>query len=221
MFSEIRLRRDSKGFQDPNSRRPLIEIPADPAATVTLCHLMFGMLAPGGIYTDWRAGEKSMLIDVYFGNDNRTQPLNWRISGTGGGFFEDGWNPGASGEGLEVASTGRKWMYAIHQEHYPKTAMVLRGATNLVALVFQFEGSVAPYLRVEDSRDVAIFQSISGHWSGPPGPLADIRGGGNIALFNTAICNNKRVITEQPHAWNAGSERTGRDFARQTAWIKR
>jgi len=221
MFSMIQLKADSKGFEDPASRKPLLELPDDPAATVTVCHLMCRMLTPGGIYADWRAGEKSMMIDVHFGNDNRTQPLNWRISGTGGGFFENGWNPGASGEGLEITSTGRKWMYAIHQEHYPRTAMVLRGARNLVALVIQFEGSVAPYLRVENCEDITVFQTIAGHWSGEPGPLVHVVGGRNIALFNSLICNNSRIVTERPGGWDAGASSANRGFSGQTVWIKR
>ena len=221
MFSWIELAADSKGFQDRRARKPLLEIPADPSATVTLCHLMCGMLAPGGIYTDWRAGEKSMMIDVFLGNDNRTQPLNWRISGAGGGFFENGWNPGASGDGLEVTSTGRKWMYAIHQEHYPGTAAIFRGAKNLTALVLQFEGSAAPYVRMENCHNVTIFQAIAGHWSGKPGPLVHVVGGRNIALFNPAICNNRRVVTEQPNGWDAGPSSKNRGFSRQTVWIKR
>ena len=221
MFSLIQLKADSQGFENPASRRPLLEIPDDPSATVTVCHLMCRMLAPGGIYTDWRAGEKSTMMDVFFGNDSRTQQLNWRISGRGGGFFENGWNPAPSGEGLEITSTGRKWMYAIHQEHYPRTALILRGARRLVALVLQFEGSVAPYVRIEDCEDIAIFQTIAGHWSGPPGPLFGVVGGKRIALFNSLICNNQGIITEEPDGWNAGPSSPGRDFARQTGWIKR
>jgi hypothetical protein len=221
MFSMIQLKADSKGFEDPASRKPLLEIPDDPAATVTVCHLMCRMLAPGGIYTDWRAGEKSTMMDVFFGNDSKTQQLNWRISGTGGGFFENGWNPAPSGEGLEITSTGRKWMYAIHQEHYPKTALVLRGAKHLVALILQFEGSVAPYMRIENCEDIVVFQTIAGHWSGPAGPLIHVVGGRSIALFNSLICNNKRVITEEPGGWDAGPSSPDRGFARQTVWIKR
>ena len=221
MFSMIQLKADSSGFEDPASRKPLLEIPDDPSATITVCHLMFRMLAPGGIYTDWRAGEKSAMMDVFFGNDSKTQQLNWRISGTGGGFFENGWNPAPSGEGLEITSVGRKWMYAIHQEHYPKTALILRGARHLVALVLQFEGSVAPYVRLENCEDIAIFQAIAGHWSGPPGPLFHVVGGRNIALFNSLICNNRRVVTEEPDGWDAGPSSPDRGFARQTAWIKR
>jgi hypothetical protein len=221
MFSILQLKADSKGFEEPASRKPLFEIPDDPSATVTLCHLMCRMLAPGGIYTDWRAGEKSRMLDVHFGNESKTQQLNWRISGAGGGFFENAWNPAPSGEGLEITSTGRKWMYAIHQEHYPKTAAVLRGAKHLVALVLQFEGTVAPYVRMEDCEDVAIFQAIAGHWSGEPGPLIHVVGGRNIALFNAVICNNRRVITEEPNGWNAGPSSPNRAFARQTGWLKR
>ena len=64
MWSIIKLRGNAAGYQDTASRKTLIDVPADPAATVTLCHLFFQMETPGGIWVDWRAGQKSMLIDT-------------------------------------------------------------------------------------------------------------------------------------------------------------
>ena len=71
-------------------------------------------------------------------------------------------------------------------------------------LVFQFEGSSAPYVRMENCRNGSIFQGIAGHWLGEPGPLLDMVGGRDLALLNSAICNNRSVITEQPAGWQAG-----------------
>lgn len=224
MYSAIKLKAESRGFEDPDSQKPMIEVPADPNATVTLCHLYFRMLTPGGIFVDWRAGEKSLMNDTDFITEapNPTQKLLWRISGTGGGFFENAWNPSPTLDGVEITSTGRKWMYALHQEHHVRTAAVLRGAANLVILVFQFEGTSAPYVRMEDCRNIVIFQSISGHWGGEPGPLYYVEGGKDIALFNSVICNNRRVITEEPNGWSAGLSNPGsRDFVCQTVWAKR
>ena len=121
MWSQLVLKADSSGFGDAASRKPLLGVPDSPEAATTICHLQLRMDTPGGIYCDWRAGERSMLVDTTFANDNRSQTLNWRISGSGGGFFENGWHPGASGDGLEVTSTGQKWLYAVAQEHYPGT----------------------------------------------------------------------------------------------------
>ena len=94
MWSIIKLRGDAAGYQDTASRKALIDVPADPAATVTLCHLFFQIQTPGGIWMDWRAGEKSMLIDTLCIPTSTAQELLWRISGNGGGFFENSWNPG-------------------------------------------------------------------------------------------------------------------------------
>ena len=60
MGTVVLVKPDAAGFQDPSSRKPMLDIPADPNATVTLCHLFFQMRTPGGIWMDWRAGEKSM-----------------------------------------------------------------------------------------------------------------------------------------------------------------
>ena len=170
MWSIIKLRGDAAGYRETASRKAMIDVPADPAATVTLCHLFFQMETPGGIWMDWRAGEKSMLIDTLCIPTSTAQELLWRISGKGGGFFENSWNPGVGLDGLEISSTGRKWMYGVQQEHYTRTAALLRGCENLAMLVFQFEGSSAPYVRMENCRNVNIFQGIAGHWSGEPGP---------------------------------------------------
>ena len=222
MWSIIRLRGDAVGFQETASRKAMVDVPADPGATVSLCHLFFQMETPGGIWMDWRAGEKSRLIDTLCTPTNAAQELLWRISGRGGGFFENSWNPGVGLDGLEVTSSGRKWMYAVHQEHYQRTAAILRGCENLAVLVFQFEGTSAPYVRMENCRNVSIFQGLAGHWGGEPGPLFDVVGGRDVALFNPAICNNRSVIREEPNGWNAGPSRPGsREFAGQTVWIKR
>jgi hypothetical protein len=222
MWSIIKLRGDAAGYQEAASRTAILDVPADPAATVTLCHLFFQMETPGGIWMDWRAGEKSMLVDTLCIPTSTVQELLWRISGKGGGFFENSWNPGVGLDGLEISSTGRKWMYSVQQEHYTRTAAILRGCENLAMLVFQFEGSSAPYVRVENCRNVRIFQGIAGHWSGEPGPLLDVVGGSDLAFFNSAILNNRYVIRERPNGWNAGPSHPGsRELTGQTVWIKR
>ncbi len=221
MGAVVLIRPDAAGFQEPSSRKPMLDIPADPKATLTISHLFFQMRTPGGIWMDWRAGEKSMLIDTLGIETDPKEELLWRISGEGGGFFENSWNPGVGRDGLEITSTGRKWMYALHQEHYLRTAAMLRGCANLAVLVFQFEGSAAPYVRMRDCRDVCIFQGLSGHWSGEPGPLYDVMGGRNIGLFDSSLCNSRGVVSEAPDGWNAGPTTAGsQNFATQTVWIK-
>jgi hypothetical protein len=75
---------------------------------------------------------------------------------------------------------------------------------------------------MENCRNVSIFQGIAGHWSGEPGPLFAVVGGRDLALLNSAICNNRSVITEKPNGWKAGPSHPGsREIAGQTVWIKR
>lgn len=220
MWSVIELAEDSPGFEDPTSQKPMITVPEDPTATVTLCHLWFRMLTPGGIHCDWRAGQGSMLIDTTFYSESQTQQLNWRISGPGGGFFENGWSPGVSGDGLEITSTGRKWLYAVQQEHYRGTALRLRGARHLTGLVLQFETS-SRYVHIEDCEDITVFQTIAGNWEEHVPSLVHVIGGRRIALFNSAMNRNSHVITEEPNGWNAGGSDTAGVFVRQAAWVKR
>jgi hypothetical protein len=220
MWSVIDLAAESAGFEVPSSGKPLLGIPDDPDATVTLCHLRFHMRTPGGIHCDWRAGEGSAMVDCTFYSDSETQELNWRISGEGGGFFENAWSPGRSGDGLEITSTGRKWLYAVQQEHYKGTALVLRGAKHLTALGLQFETSPA-YVLIEDCGDIALFQQIAGNWAEPVRSLIHVRGGRNIALLNSGVTNAETVITEEPNGWNAGPRSSDRTFARQAVWVKR
>ena len=117
-------------------------------------------------------------------------------------------------------------MYGVQQEHYTRTAVILRGCENLAVLVFQFEGSsagsLAPYVRLNDCGDVTIFQGIAGHRTGEPGALFGVTGGWDLALPNSGLCNNRSVITEEPDGWNAGvSHRGSREVAEQTVWVKR
>ena len=64
MWSLIKLRHDAPRFQSVASQRAMVDVPADPAATLALCHLFLHMETPGGIWMDWRAGEKSLLVDT-------------------------------------------------------------------------------------------------------------------------------------------------------------
>ena len=218
MWSRIVLVPESPGFGDPASHKPMIEIPAGPDAAVAICHLQLRMQTPGGIYCDWQAGERSMLCDTTFANDNRTQSLNWRISGAGGGFFENLWNPGASGDGLEITSTGRTWLYSVQQEHYPGTALILRGAKHVRALGLQFEAS-SRYVLIDQCEDVRLYQTIAGNWGQQVPSLLHVVGSRGILLVNSALCRADAVITEKPHGWTAGPRSNDRGFARYTAWV--
>jgi hypothetical protein len=218
MWSRIVLKPDSPGFGDPASHKPMIEIPAGADAAVTICHLQLRMQTPGGIYCDWQSGQRSMLIDTTFANDNRTQSLNWRISGAGGGFFENLWNPGASGDGLEIASTGRTWLYSVQQEHYPGTALILRGVKHLRALGFQFETS-SRYVLIDQCEDVRLYQTIAGNWQQQVPSLVHVVGGRSILLVNSAVCRADAVITQKPHGWSAGPRSNDRTLVRHTIWV--
>jgi len=218
MWSQLVLKADSDGFRDPASRKAMVGIPDSPEATTTICHLQFHMDTPGGIYCDWRAGEKSMLIDTTFANDSRSQTLNWRISGSGGGFFENGWHPGASGDGLEITSSGRKWLYAVAQEHYHGTALVLRAAKHLAALGLQFEAS-SRYIIMDQCEDVRLYQTIAGNWLHRVPSLVHVAGGKGVLLVNSAVCQADAVITQQPDGWNAGPRSGDRGFATASVWF--
>jgi hypothetical protein len=220
MWSVIDLKGDSEGFQEPSSRKPMLAVPADRDATLTLCHLRFHMQTPGGTHCDWRAGERSKMIDCTFYSTSETQQLNWRISGEGGGFFENGWNPGKSGDGLEITSSGRKWLYAVQQEHYRGTAVVMRGAKHLTALGFQFETS-PNYVLLGDCEDITLFQTIAGNWLDPVPSLIHVVDGRNIALLNSAVTKCETVITEEPDGWNAGPSSDDRGFGQWSVWIAR
>jgi len=218
MWTVIDLAADAPGFQEPSSRKPLLEIPDDPVAALTLCHLRFHLRTPGGIAFDWRAGRRSMMVDCTTYSESRTQELNWRI--TGGGFFENAWNPGVSGDGLEVCGAGPTWLYAVQQEHYRATALVLRGARNVTALGLQFETSPR-YVAIEDCEDVTLFQTIAGNWTEPVTSLIHVAHSRGVALLNSGVTNCRTVITEDPHGWNAGPSSPDRSFACWPAWIAR
>jgi len=220
MWSVITLKPDSAGFAEPSSRKALLGIPADPGATLSVCHLRFSLLTPGGIGCDWRAGERSMLVDSTFYTDSQTQELNWRISGEGGGLFENCWSPGRSGDGLEITSSGRKWLYGVQQEHYQGTAVNLRRAQHLTALGFQFETSPR-YVVIDGCEDITLFQTLSGNWSVSVPSLIHVANSHGVALLNSAVTNCAGVITEEPHGWSVGPASGDRSFARQGVWITR
>jgi hypothetical protein len=222
MWSLVQLKPTSAGFQDPSGRKPLLDVPGGAQAAVTICHLQCRVLSPGGIACDWQAGGRSAMIDTTFLNDSPTQQLNWRVRGQGGGLIENCWSPGKSGDGLEISSTGPAWFYMVQQEHYQGTALVLRNAKHVVLLGLQFEMS-PNYVRIEDCRDITLFQTVAGSYEGPPArSLIHVANSHGIALFNNGITNAQRVITEEPHGWSAGPSSPARtfNFARQEVWVE-
>jgi len=97
------------------------------------------------------------------------------ISGKGGGFRElvepggrtrPGWRFRPPAE-VDV----RRAAGALHADGDDPTRVREPGGA-----VFQFEGNSAPYVRLENCRNVSIFQGIAGHWSGAPGPMFDVVG---------------------------------------------
>jgi len=223
MWSLVELKADSPGFQNPACRKPLLDVPGGGKGSVTVCHLQCRVLSPGGIACDWQAGGQSALIDTTFLNYSRTQQLNWRIRGEGGGLIENCWSPGDSGDGLEISSTGRAWLYMVQQEHYKGTALTLRGAKHVVLLGLQFEMS-PNYVRIEDCQDITLFQTIAGSYEGPPvRSLIHVANSHGVALLNSGVTNARRVITEEPHGWDAGPSSPARTFncARQEVWVAR
>ena len=109
---------------------------------------------PSCVLLDWRCGSRSGVWDVMY----RVEHTVWaqlRISGKGGGYFENLWlwvadhdfvtgNPivADSPRGLLLQSNGPTWLYGVAAEHSSEYQYFLDGATDVTMVVTQSE---SPY----------------------------------------------------------------------------
>ncbi|MBC7330582.1 glycoside hydrolase family 55 protein [bacterium] len=129
--ARIILRSEKEKFKEPDNPAPMIETPDAPDGTITIVNMFLSIdeAMNGAYFINWRVGEKSKIVDVYlFANEN--QPFIWRISGKGGGFFENLWWPAGYAiegkTGAIITSTGRKWFYSWQHEHFSQYPVIFR-----------------------------------------------------------------------------------------------
>lgn len=185
----IYLRPQSPYFDDPENPKPMIETPDEPSSTVTLVNLFLVIdeALKGAYHIEWRAGEKSKMMDVYlYATSN--QPFVWRISGNGGGFFENLWWPAGYAikgkTGAIVTSNGRKWFYSWQHEHYDNFPIIFRKASKTIICLVQFEDDYPASMWLEDCEDISIYGAISGNWREMRPTFIQLDGGRRIELFS-------------------------------------
>ncbi len=183
---------DSPKFNDPTDPHPLIETPNDPEGRLTIVNLFFRMEGDpkGAYYFEWRVGEKSQMVDVYL-MATPSQPFIWKVSGKGGGFFENLWWPTEGGAisgktGAIITSEGRKWFYSWQHEHFSEFPVILRNASKAIICLVQFENDYPASLWIDNCRDITVYGVLSGNWEEMRPAFIRVDKGERIEIFSLA-----------------------------------
>jgi hypothetical protein len=116
---------------------------------------------PGGVAVLWRCGGRSVISDVKL--SGRFAGL--RLTGHGGGFFENMWVVTHASEFGIVAEDchGPAWFSGLSVEHQSRAPFYFRNARDITMIMQQFESS--PVAIIVDGGDrIAIVNSMSCNW---------------------------------------------------------
>jgi len=123
-------------------------------------------------------------------------------------FFEKLVEPGSDSTAGDLVPPGGSGCTACSKkkEHYTARGGDPAAVRELAMLVFQFEGSSAPYVRMENCRNVSIGSRVSRALAvcrRAGAACSTVVGGRDLALAQLAICN--RVSSRSsPGGWQAG-----------------
>jgi hypothetical protein len=187
--ARIILRSEKKKFKNPDNPTPMIETPDAPDGTITLVNLFLSVdeELSGAYFIDWRVGEKSKIVDTYL-SASKGQPFIWRISGKGGGFFENLWWPAGYAiegkSGAVITSTGRKWFYSWQHEHFSQYPIIFKNTSKAIICLAQFENDYPVSVWLDNCKEITIYGALSGNWRVMRPALFQIDRGKRIELFN-------------------------------------
>jgi hypothetical protein len=203
-ISNIVLTESNRRYHKGSST-PFVTVSGNGVRGVTIVGLQFSNFAAGGICLRWNGDPSSIVMDSQFLQAGTSEADCIDIQ-TGGGFFENGWCPGAfSGCGMNISSNGALWLYAVQLEHYKGTPLVLNGAANIVGLNLQFEYdytnnnqlAYSEYIRVQNSSDIYVVSASSNNYNGgkdntPPARLLTVGADSvlNMFLLSMNFCSN-------------------------------
>jgi len=197
---EIFLADDAPGFGNPDKPKPVLLTPDDPAGTTALADLRLtaGEGNPGAVMVSWRVGERSGMWDVHIAPHPKSGvACQLRLSGNGGGYFENMWNPGTGPLGFFGESRGPAWFYNTPFEHQTRVAYHMAGAHRYTFVTAQTEQSPIAML-VADSTDIAIYGTVFTYWRRMQPHLFEVRSSKAIRVVGLNCHNAERLIHATP-----------------------
>ena len=199
-LAEIRLADRAPGFGDTAHPKPVLSTPDDPDGRTVLAGLRLtaGEGNPGAVMVEWRAGRQSGMWDVHIQPHPKTGvACELRLSGSGGGYFENMWNPGTGPVGLLGASYGPAFFYNTPFEHQTEIAYHLSNARNYTFVTAQDEQSPLALL-IEDSSDITAYGLLFTYWQQEQPHLVRLSNSERIALMGLNCHNARWLVHAEP-----------------------
>ena len=199
-LTEIWLGDRSPGYGDAQTLKPVLLTPDDAKGTTTLCDLRItaGEGNPGAVMVDWRVGAKSGMWDVHINPHPKTGvACQLRLSGSGGGYVENMWNPGTGPIGLLGGSRGPAWFYNTPFEHQTQVAYRLHGARRYTFITAQTEQSPAAML-VQGCSDIAVYGTVFTYWRRSQPHLVQLRNSERIGMAGLNCHNSDWLVHAEP-----------------------
>lgn len=195
----------------------MIATPSDASASVQLMDLFFATAgdAPNCIMLDWQSGSASGVWDVF----HQIMHPVWaqlRVSGHGGGYFENMWMWTAdhsldTGKEITVKSprgmliqnnTSPVWMYGVAAEHSSEYQYMLDGAHDVTMVTTQSE---TPYWQTPPSAVALTITRSTNVWSygsafecwfnGIERTLLEVTNSTNVYLYLPSTKNASYLLT--------------------------
>ncbi|MFW6162119.1 MAG: hypothetical protein ACODAJ_05075, partial [Planctomycetota bacterium] len=120
-----------------------------------------------------------------------------RLTGSGGGYFENTWNPGTGPVGLLGRSSGPAWFYNTPFEHQTEAACRLSNAHRYTFVTAQTEQSPVALL-VRDSSDISVYGTVFAHWRSMQPHLVTLRNVARVALVGLNCHNSEWLVHAEP-----------------------
>jgi len=199
-LAEIRLADNAPGYGDPSRPKPVLLTPDDPRGKAVLADLRItaGEGNPGAVMVDWRVGKGSGMWDVHIKpHPKQGVKCELRLSGSGGGTFENMWNPGTGPVGFVGASAGPAWFYNTPFEHQTEVAYRLSNARRYTFVTAQMEQSPLAML-IEDSSDVVVYGTVFTFWRKLQPHLVQLRNSERVALIGLNCHNSQWLVHAEP-----------------------
>jgi len=211
---ELFLAPNAPGFGNPHKPKPVLLTPDDPKGTAVLADLRLtaGEGNAGAVMVEWRVGERSGMWDVHIAPHPKTGvACQLHLSGNGGGYFENMWNPGTGPTGFLGESPGPAWFYGTPFEHQTQAGYHLRGARRYTFVTAQTEQSPLAML-VEDSTDIAVYGTVFTYWRKLQPHLFKLSNSTGVTAVGLNCHNSEWLVHAEPTEVNGFALPGGKDW---------
>jgi hypothetical protein len=177
-------------------------------------------MADGGEVARFSATTDSAFIDCQWINTSNNNPQSVIDVASGGGFFENAWNPGEATVGVRISNTAPVYLFSFYAEHYKGVAISLNNANGVLALTNQFETS-PNYISINNSSNVYMAGLLAGNWNSNAPNLISVANS-QVSLFGMSLNDDSQgVVTDKTSGTaNYGSVNNSGSFVELNGFVK-